>query len=154
MFSRTQSRFILSIKDCDDCMTPAELAGLVGSIGVQKLGGALPFVVTETDKSVVIKHPFPYARIHYVVIPKKDIKDIGRISDEDMPYLQDAFKVMRYLIDREHLKGYRIFTNGPGLQSVAYLHFHLISNDRNRSPGRTETELSMEHSMHHPSGTR
>jgi histidine triad (HIT) family protein len=149
IFSPTLPRFVVAIKDCDHCMTPQELAGLVGSIGVQKMGGALPFVVAETDKCIVIKHPFPYARIHYVVVPKKDIKDIGRLSDDDMDYLNDCFATMRAIINREGLRGYRIFTNGPALQSVAYLHFHLISNDKNRDVGRVEKELSLEHERKH-----
>jgi diadenosine tetraphosphate (Ap4A) HIT family hydrolase len=69
----------------------------------------------------------PEARIHYVIIPKKDIKNIGELSDDDKVYLLDAFAVMQDIIKQEHLKTYIIKTNGPGYQDVAYLHFHLMA---------------------------
>ena len=87
----------------------------------------MPFVVFETDKTVVIKHPFSLERIHYVIIPEKDIKNIGEISEADTQYLTDAFFVARRIIEQEKLLNYRFYTNGPGPQDVTYLHFHLIA---------------------------
>jgi diadenosine tetraphosphate (Ap4A) HIT family hydrolase len=87
----------------------------------------MPFKVFETDKTVVIKHPFSSDRVHYVIIPKKDIKNIGQISEADARYLTDAFLVARCIIEREKLWRYRLYTNGPGAQDVTYLHFHLIA---------------------------
>ncbi len=127
LFSQSQPRSILSVAHCQNCLSPADLAGLVASVGIQKFPGAIPFVVLETERSVVIKDPFASERIHYVVIPKKDIKNIGSLSDEDMGYLTDAFSAMREIVNRESLTQYRIFTNGPGHQNMTYLHFHLVS---------------------------
>ena len=87
----------------------------------------MPFVVLETDKTVVIKHPLSPGQIHYVIIPKKDIKNIGEISEADAQYLTDAFLVMRRMIEQEKLSRYRIYTNGPDSQDVTYLHFHLVA---------------------------
>ena len=86
----------------------------------------MPFKVLETEKTVVIKHPFSSDRVHYVIIPKKDIKNIGEISETDAPYLADAFFVAKWIIEREKLSKYRIYTNGDGSQDVTYLHFHLV----------------------------
>jgi len=107
-------------------MNPNELAGLLASVGVRKTPGLIPFVVLETDKTIVLKNPFGRERVHYLIIPKKDIKNIGEISKEDEPYLIDAHAVARALIEKEKLYRYRLYTNGPGVQHVAYLHFHLI----------------------------
>jgi histidine triad (HIT) family protein len=129
LFSEAQPRSLLSINHCiNECYKPNDLAGLLTSVGISKLSGAIPSKVLETNKTIVIKHPFPEARVHYVIFPKKDIKNAGVITKEDMPYLQDAFFVMAKIIEQEKLKDYRIITNGPGFQHTTYLHFHLRAN--------------------------
>jgi hypothetical protein len=143
LFDQSQPRSFLALNRCQDCLSPKDLAGLIASVGIQKVPGLIPFVVLETDKTIVIKNPLPEGRgsgpfssvrarrnsgitLHYVIIPKKDIKDIGQISKEDAPYLLDAYVVARDIIEKEKLSNYRIYTNGPGFQDVTYLHFHLI----------------------------
>jgi diadenosine tetraphosphate (Ap4A) HIT family hydrolase len=108
-------------------LTHEDLLGLVASVGIQKFPGLMPFVVFETDKTIAIKRPFSSERIHYVIIPKKDIENIGEISGADTQYLTDAFLVGRWIIERENLSKYRLYTNGPGYQDVTYLHFHLVA---------------------------
>ncbi len=100
--------------------------GLLGSIGMQFAPESLPGIVMETDKTIVIKHPRPAQPIHYVIIPKKDIKNIAELEAGDEEYVQDAAKVIGELVRRDNLVSYRVITNGPGYQSVAYLHFHLL----------------------------
>jgi diadenosine tetraphosphate (Ap4A) HIT family hydrolase len=72
--------------------------GLLASVGVQKFSALAPKVVKETDKTIVIEHPRPAARLHYLVIPKKDIKNLGEFAEADGEYLVDAFKVAREII--------------------------------------------------------
>jgi hypothetical protein len=127
LFSQSQPRSFLSINRCQNCLTRKDLLGLIASIGIQKFPGFVPSVVFETDKTVVIRHPRPRNRVHYVIIPKKDIKNIAEISQTDAPYLLDAFFVARSIIEEEGLLNYRLSTNGPGLQDVSYLHFHLLA---------------------------
>jgi hypothetical protein len=127
LFNESQPRSFLSLNRCQNCLSPEDLAGLLASVGIQKLPGLIPLVVLETDKTIVIKNPLPEARVDYIIIPKKDIKNIGQISEEDAPYLLDAYVVARDIIEKEKLSKYRIYTNGPGFQDVTYLHFHLIS---------------------------
>jgi diadenosine tetraphosphate (Ap4A) HIT family hydrolase len=62
------------------------------------------------------------------VIPKKDIKDVGELSDADEAYLIDAFKVVRGIIREQNLTDYHLTTNGPGFQTATYMHFHLTAN--------------------------
>lgn len=128
LFSKSQPRPVWSLGRPQNLLNPKELAGLLASVGIRKLPGFIPFIVVETDKTIVIRHPFPLRteRIHYIIAPKKDIKNIGEISREDIPYLIDAHAVAREIIEREKLYRYRLYTNGPGFQHVAYLHFHLI----------------------------
>ncbi len=127
LFSQSQPRSILSINHCQNCLSGADLLGLIASLGIQKFPGLIPSVAFETDKTVAIKLPSSARRMHYVIIPKKDIKNIGEISQATGEYLLDAYFVARKIIEEEKLWKYRFETNGPGFQDVTYLHFHLIA---------------------------
>ena len=108
---------------------PKDVMGLIGSAGIRTLAGHLitvPLVVLETDRTFALTVPTAEARTHYVLVPKKDIRDISQVSADDGPYLTDLFLTARQLVEKDGLKDYRIYTNGRGLQSVGYLHFHLV----------------------------
>ena len=128
IFSDSQPRSFLAIHKCQNtCLQPKDLAGLLASVGIQKLPMLIPSVIAETEKTVVIEHPAPEARIHYLVFPKKDIKNIADVTEADEEYLVDAFRVIRGLVKEKNLVKYRVVTNGPGYQGVTYLHFHLMA---------------------------
>ncbi|OGZ65430.1 MAG: hypothetical protein A3C50_03400 [Candidatus Staskawiczbacteria bacterium RIFCSPHIGHO2_02_FULL_43_16] len=92
------------------------------------MDGNLPKVIFETDKTLVfdIQYPYPPTKIHYAVVPKKDIKDVNQLAPEDEGYISDAYLVMAKIVREHDYKKYRVITNGPGFQEVAYLHFHLV----------------------------
>ncbi len=126
LFSGVQPRTPLTIHRCStSCLNEKELLGLLGSFVMQKTPSILPNILLETDKTVVIPHPRPASEIHYVAIPKKDIRSASDIHEEDLPYLADAYASLQYFIEKEKLTKYTITTNGPGYQEVGYLHFHL-----------------------------
>ncbi len=85
LFSQSQPRSFLSIKHCRDCLSHADLLGLIASVGIQRFPGFIPSVAFETDKTVAIK--LPSNNLHYVIIPKKDIKNIGEVSEGTGEYL-------------------------------------------------------------------
>ncbi|MBL8385373.1 MAG: HIT domain-containing protein [Burkholderiales bacterium] len=87
----------------------------------------LPLVHRESDLCLTIRHPFPTQRTHFVIFPKRDIKDIGSIVSQDSPVLMDCMGHIRWLVQTYQLKNYKVETNGPGRQHVTYLHFHLVS---------------------------
>ena len=129
LFSDTRPRSFLALNRCEGtCLQANELLGLAASVGVQNFSVLAPSVVKETDKTIVINHPSPQARLHYLVIPKKDLKNIADVSDADGEYLLDALKVVGVIIRENNLTNYRLTTNGPGYQGVTYLHFHLTAN--------------------------
>jgi hypothetical protein len=126
-FSKSQPRSVIALKSCENCASPADLLGLLASVGIQKTPGVMPLKVLETDKTIAFELPRTRG-FHYVIVPRIDIKDVGDISPGNAEYLVDAFLVMRRLIDDHHLTHYAVTTNGPGYQSVTYLHFHLSSD--------------------------
>lgn len=128
LFVDTRARTFVAPPHCQsDCIDAKELGGLLVSIGVLKTPGLLPSVVEETDKTVAMKSPEPLAKIDYLILPKKDILDVGDLSADDAAYVADAFLVIADLVRRDHLTDYKVITNGPGFQSVRYLHFHLLA---------------------------
>jgi Scavenger mRNA decapping enzyme C-term binding len=134
LFSDTRPRSFLAVSSCDSCYRPNDLAGLLASAGIQRAAVAVPLAVKETDRCVAIEHPFRKVKFHYVVFPKKDIKNIAEVAIEDQPHILDCLAVIRALVVENGLRDYRVETNGPGLQHVTYLHFHLMSSDDRARP--------------------
>jgi hypothetical protein len=126
LFAHAQPRSVLSLDQCRKCLSAKDLGGLLTSAGIHRFPGLIPDVVFETDKTVAIKNPFVRSGVDYVILPKRDIKNIAELAESDAPYLIDAYLVARHLIEEKQLTGYRFFTNGPEYQDVTYLHFHLV----------------------------
>lgn len=127
LFSQVEARSFLRIQRCENtCLRPSEFAGLLASIGIQTLGRRLPLVVAETDKSIAFLHPIPEDDFHFVIVPKRDIQNIGTLEPDEEAYLVDAYALIQELIRTQKISKYRVVTNGPGYQKVAYLHFHLL----------------------------
>ena len=133
LFADTQPRSFLAALRCEgNCWRAQDLAGLVASVVVQRAPGLLPLVVAETDRTIAIK--LPTAGTHYVVIPKRDIRDVGELARSDEPYLADAYAVIGRLLREDGLKNYTVLTNGPARQDVSYLHFHIVSKELGPTP--------------------
>lgn len=128
LFSRSLPRSFLAVGSCQDrCYTPNEIAGLIVSAGILRAPFLIPSVVLESDTCLAIRHPRPHARVHYVLFPKHDTKNIATLESVDSPYVLGCFAMVRKLVEREKIKAYRLYTNGPEFQEVGYLHFHLIA---------------------------
>ncbi len=128
LFSQSLPRSFLAVGSCQDrCYKPNEVAGLIVSAAILRAPFLIPNVVLESDTCLAIRHPMPYARIHYVLFPKHDTRNIATLTPADTPYVMGCFALARDLILRDKLEAYRLYTNGPGYQHIAYLHFHLIA---------------------------
>lgn len=125
LFADSRPRKPLTVHICHEGWNINEIAGLFASVLVQKFPGLIPKVLLETDKTIVFEHPRPKHKIHYMFVPKKDIKNIGELAEEDKDHLIDLFSSIAVTIDKLGIVNYRICSNGPGKQDVAYLHFHL-----------------------------
>lgn len=129
LFSNTQPRSVIALNECKTrCYKANELAGLIASVGLNAFGTAILPTVFETDKIIVVKHPDPNTTFHEVILPKKDIRDISEVATDDIPYVEEVFAYVSKVVKEKNLQKYRVVTNGPGYQSLAYLHFHLIGS--------------------------
>jgi histidine triad (HIT) family protein len=128
LFSKSLPRSFLATASCGDhCYSASEIAGLMTSAAVLRAPFLVPGVVLESDTCLSIRYPKPKARIHYVLFPKRDVKNIAMLTPEDIPYVVGCFAMVRELVLRDNLKTYEVHTNGPGKQEIAYLHFHLTA---------------------------
>ena len=126
LFADTQPRSLLALNDCKArCLRPSELAGLMASAGIQRASILIPGKVKETERCVAIRHPTDDAGRHFVVFPKRDIRNLTTLGPDDLPYLVDCLAVMRAIVEDERMGYYRIYTNGPDTQKITYLHLHL-----------------------------
>ena len=127
LFAQSQPRSVIALTRCERCLSPEDLGGLIASVGIQRVRALMPFVVFESDRSIALRDPAAARHLHFIIIPKKDIKDLGQMSADNATWVVDAMYVARHLIEQNRLTKYRLYTNGPGYQSVTYLHWHLIA---------------------------
>lgn len=128
VFSQSVPRSFLAIGSCQDhCYKLNEIAGLVTSAAILRAPFLVPGVVLESDTCLAVRHPKPEARVHYVLFPKHDTRNITTLTPTDTPYVLGCFALARELVARDNLRKYRLQTNGPELQEITYLHFHLLA---------------------------
>ncbi len=89
LFSKSQPRSLIALNQCRSCLTYEDFLGLLASAGIQNFSGTIPLKICETDKAIAVKIPFSSGRrIHYIIVSKQDIKNIGEISGANEGLLQ------------------------------------------------------------------
>ena len=93
------------------------------------IAGELPAdVVYEDDQALAFRDINPVAPTHVLVIPKREIVNIGESSEDDAELLGHLMIVAGRVAKLENLTDFRVVTNsaaGAG-QSVLHLHLHVI----------------------------
>lgn len=128
-FVQTQARPLPVLHQCEsveDCLTDREVLGLITSAGLHLAPGLMPDIVARSKECVGISSPRPAARIDLVFFPTRDIPNLLDVVPGDEKYLMDCIALMRKVADERGMRKWRIISNGPGVQEIAYLHFHLI----------------------------
>jgi histidine triad (HIT) family protein len=86
--------------------------------------------VFENERFIVIKDIAPKAPVHLLIIPKKPIRDLQSVKEEDLPLMGEAVAIAQKMAEQLGLtkSGYRFITNnGPDAgQVIFHLHFHLL----------------------------
>lgn len=86
-------------------------------------------IVHEDDHCVAFHDTSPAAPTHVLVIPKKEIRSIDEISDDDKVLIGHIYLVIQDIARQLELAdGYRVVVNCgvDGGQSVDHLHYHLL----------------------------
>ena len=87
-------------------------------------------IVYEDDKILAFKDLNPQAPVHLLFIPKKHIKSIDQLEEEDIELIGHIYYTISRLSEELGLeKGYRVVVNTgqDGGQTVGHLHFHLLA---------------------------
>ncbi|CAB1240555.1 histidine triad nucleotide-binding protein [Clostridium sp. MT-14] len=86
--------------------------------------------VYEDDIVLSFKDIEPGAPVHVLIIPKKHIRSINDLTEEDSNIIAHIYLVAKQIADKLGLaeKGYRIVTNcgEEAGQTVPHIHFHLL----------------------------
>ena len=128
LFSKSIERSFLAVENCGkECLQPKDLAGLLGSLGIQHAPTLLPFFEAQSKECVAIRHPNPEGRFHLVFLPKRDARNVLELTQEDIPFLVGCLALAREQVAKAGVRNYRLVTNGPALQHVTYFHFHVIA---------------------------
>lgn len=86
-------------------------------------------VVLSDDKVCVIKDGFPKAEVHYLVMPKDDIKSLKHVDKSHLELLKHMHSTAEKLTSDE---GKRKFLIGYHAEpSMTRLHLHVLSDDMN-----------------------
>lgn len=86
-------------------------------------------VVYEDELALAFRDVRPQAPVHVLVIPKRPLRNLAEIEDEDAALLGHLQRVIRDVAVQLGLEnGYRVVLNvGPdGGQTVDHLHYHVL----------------------------
>ena len=94
-------------------------------------------IIHEDEHCLVFEDINPQAPTHLLLIPKKEVRSIAELGDEDQMLVGHLLLTARDLaaeLGLEH--GFRLITNtGPeGGQEVEHLHFHLLAGRKLQWP--------------------
>ena len=86
-------------------------------------------VLYETDDLIVIKDLYPDERIHYLIIPKKHIKSINNINNDDIGLMGEMIMMAKVISLKENINGYKLGINvgRAGGQIIDHIHMHLLA---------------------------
>ena len=91
-------------------------------------------IIYENDYVFAINDINPVAKVHILIIPKKKIKSINVIEEEDSKFLAQMFLTAKLLAKKYEINnsGYRLIvnTNENAGQTVFHIHMHLIGGEK------------------------
>lgn len=84
----------------------------------------------EDDSFIVFKDINPQAPVHLLIVPKKHIRSINDLAEEDKSIIADIFFVAKEMAKKLNVykTGYKLVFNVEkgGGQEVFHIHLHLI----------------------------
>lgn len=86
--------------------------------------------IAENDDVLVIKDLYPKAPIHYLILPKKHIKDISQLDTDDTHLASKLLLMAQELSkkDEQHAQFRLVSNNGPlAGQCVFHIHLHFVA---------------------------
>ncbi len=102
---------------------PSTVFGLI-------IEGKIPCTkVFENERILAIEDIHPVAPVHVLIMPKKEIRNIQSVDEEDLALIGEMIHVAQIVAEKKGVAdGYRLITNNgsDAGQIIFHLHFHLI----------------------------
>ena len=85
-------------------------------------------IVYEDEHCLAFRDINPVAPVHLLVIPKKEIVNLGTMEAEDASVMGHCLSICKTVAELEGLEDFRVVTNSGAKagQSVFHIHFHII----------------------------
>ncbi len=84
----------------------------------------------ENDSFVVFRDIHPHAPVHLLIVPKRHIRSINDITENDSETIGEMFMIARDMAKKEGVdkSGYKLLFNVEkgGGQMIFHLHLHLM----------------------------
>jgi histidine triad (HIT) family protein len=84
----------------------------------------------ENDTLVVFKDINPHAPVHLLIVPRKHIRSINDLTQDDKNIVSEMITIARDMAKKESVSssGYKLFFNVEkgGGQIIFHLHLHLV----------------------------
>jgi len=91
-------------------------------------------IVYEDEEVLAFRDIHPIAPVHILVIPKKHIKSLNELEEQDELLVGKIYTVINKIAKQEEIdeKGFRVIVNcgEDGGQEVKHLHFHLLGGKK------------------------
>ena len=86
--------------------------------------------IFEDDTCIIIEDISPQAPIHYLAIPKKEIRGISDLSETDHGIIDHLMIAIKNEMSKKGIKDYRLVINigSEAGQTVFHLHIHVLAN--------------------------
>tara|TARA_Y100000389_G_scaffold201219_1_gene243355 strand:- start:2388 stop:2729 length:342 start_codon:yes stop_codon:yes gene_type:complete len=87
-------------------------------------------IIYEDDLSIIIEDISPQAPIHFLAIPKKEIKGISDMTEADTDIIGHLMLIIKKQMADKDIKDYRLVVNNGSEagQTVFHLHIHVLAN--------------------------
>jgi len=87
-------------------------------------------IIFENDNIIAIKDINPKAPIHLLIIPKKHIKSVKELQDNDKELMGELILAAKNIGKEKNLEGYKLVFNvgRKAGQIIDHIHMHLLSN--------------------------
>jgi len=87
-------------------------------------------ILYDDDMLVVFADIRPHAPVHLLLVPKKHIRSVNEVSEEDGPLIARLIETAREMARRQGIdrSGYKLLFNveSGGGQVIFHLHLHLL----------------------------
>ena len=108
------------------------MAFMKDNIFMKIITGQLPCDrIYETDRVIAFKDITPKARIHILIVPKRDYKTLMEIDEDNMDLFGELMLVAKKIAKKHGIKGFKLHMNvgEEAGQIVPHVHLHMLSTE-------------------------